>query len=565
MSSELEAGMGAIPRAFEVRPAGPVAVVIPTYNHSHFLADAIASVERQTVRAAELIVVDDGSSDHPEDVVAQFPGVRFIRQDNKGLSAARNKGLSAARSDKVVFLDADDLLAPDAIASGLACFRRHPDAGFVYGAHRMVNAEGAPISKVKFEEIGPDPFVSFLKGNCIGMHATVLYDRQRLMARGGFNEKLRRCEDYDLYLRLSLKHPVASHPTLVADYRWHGANMSDGIMGMLNSVLRVQGAFAELARQDPTRSRAFDEGREIWRAYYSERRLDQIRVEQGLGRKLTSAAAAFRASPRFMFGRLASLTARKLSRRAPRFTQTVRHLTGRKGVSAPRVGSFRFGDFASVAPACADFGYSRGLPIDRYYVEAFLTRRSADIHGRALEIGDASYCRRFGKVAHQDVLHVDANAAEATITGDLSQTGVLPLGVFDCMIVTQTLHYIYDMAAAIKQMHKALKPGGVLLLTSPGISRLYRLARREDHARSVDRGDWKDTWYWSLTEASIRRLFCEAFGDENCEVGVHGNVYAASCFLQGLALEEVDRKKLDVLDPSFPVILTVRARKAVQS
>ena len=472
MSSELEAGMGAIPRAFEATPGGPVAVVIPTYNHSRFLADAIASVERQTVPAAEIIVVDDGSSDHPEDVAAQFPGVRFIRQDNEGLAAARNTGLAAACSNKVVFLDADDLLAPDAIASGLACFRRHPDAGFVYGAHRMVNAEGTPISNVKYEQIGRDAFASFLRGNCIGMCATVLYDRQKILACGGFNETLRRCEDYDLYLRLSLKHPVASHPTLVADYRWHGANMSTDILGMLNSVLRVQGAFAELARQDPTRSCAFDEGREIWRAYYSERCLDQIRMEQGLGRKLASAAAAIRASPRFALTRLASMTVRKVARRAPRsLSQAVRQLTGRQGSSAPRVGSFRFGDFASVAPACADFGYSRGLPIDRYYIEAFLAERSADIRGRVLEIGDASYCRRFGKVAHQDVLHVDANAAEATIIGDLSQTDVLPLGAFDCMIVTQTLHLIYDMPAAIREMHNALKPGGVLLLTSPGISR----------------------------------------------------------------------------------------------
>jgi glycosyltransferase involved in cell wall biosynthesis len=143
----------------------PVAVVIPTYNHSRFLADAIASVERQTVHASEIIVVDDGSTDHPEYVATQFPGVRFIRQDNRGLAAARNTGLMAASSDKVVFLDADDLLAPDAIESGLACFSRHSDAGFVYGAHRMVNAEGAPISKVKFEEIGPDPFATFVKAN----------------------------------------------------------------------------------------------------------------------------------------------------------------------------------------------------------------------------------------------------------------------------------------------------------------------------------------------------------------------------------------------------------------
>jgi glycosyltransferase involved in cell wall biosynthesis len=223
--------MGAIPEASGATPTCPVAVIIPTYNHSRFLADAIASVERQTVRAAEIIIVDDGSTDHPEDVVTRFPGVRFIRQDNKGLAAARNTGLRAARGDKVVFLDADDLLAPDAIESGLACFIRYPDAGFVYGAYRVVNAEGVPISKVKFEEIGPDAFASFLKGNCIGMHATVLYDRERIVACGGFNETLRRCEDYDLYLRLSLKHPVACHPTLTAYYRWHGGNMSADFNG----------------------------------------------------------------------------------------------------------------------------------------------------------------------------------------------------------------------------------------------------------------------------------------------------------------------------------------------
>jgi SAM-dependent methyltransferase len=452
-----------------------------------------------------------------------------------------------------VFLDADDLLAADAIESGLACFRRHPDAGFVYGAHRVVNGKGVPISEVKFEEIGPDAFASFLAGNCIGMHATVVYDRERIVACGGFNETLRRCEDYDLYLRLSLKHPVACHPTLVADYRWHGGNMSADFMSMLNSVLRVQGAFADLAHRDPVRARAFDKGRKVWRAYYSKECLDRMRTERGVGRKLASATAAVRASPIFALRRLAPMLLRKLARPAPpALRQRARQLIRRRGSAAPRVGPFRFGDFASVRPACPDFGYSRGLPIDRYYVEAFLAERSADIRGRALEIGDASYCRRFGKVAHQDVLHVDAGAPEATITGDLSRTGVLPLGVFDCMVVTQTLHLIYDMPAAIGEMRKALKPGGVLLLTSPGISR-------------IDRGDWKDTWYWSLTEASIRRLFYEAFGDENCEVGVHGNVYAASCFLQGLALEEVDRKKLDVLDPSFPVVLTVRARKAVQS
>jgi hypothetical protein len=107
---------------------------------------------------------------------------------------------------------------------------------------------------------------------------------------------------------------------------------------------------------------------------------------------------------------------------------------------------------------------------------------------------------------------------------------------------------IYDMRAAVAEMHKALKPGGVVLLTVPGISQ-------------VDRGEWGSTWYWALTPAAATRLFAEAFGYENVEVESHGNVYAATTFLQGLALEEVDRRKLDIADPAYPVVVTVRAQK----
>lgn len=535
-----QAAPGAIPDASEVVRTGSVAVVIPTYNHSRFLAESIGSVMQQTVRATEIVVVDDGSSDHPEDVVAQFPGVRFIRQENRGLAAARNTGLRAVRSDRVLFLDADDLLLPGAIETGLACFRSHPEAGFVYGAYRRIDPNGVPATAAIFTEIGADAFASFLKGNCIGMHATVLYDRERIIACGGFNEALPRCEDYDTYLRLSLRHPVACHPAVVADYRWHGGNMSADTGTMLKWALQVQGAFANIARGDPLRAQAFDEGRRFWRSHYSLQGLDRMRSQAGVGPKLAAAAAALRASPVCFVRTLVGMVRRKLVR-----------LTRQRWFSGGGFGAFRFGDFAAIRPVCADFGFSRGLPIDRYYVEAFLARHSADIRGRALEVGDAAYCERFGRVSHQDVLHVNNGVPQATITGDLSRAGVLPRGVFDSMVITQTLHMIYDMPAAVRELYAGLKPGGILLLTCPGISR-------------VDRADWKDTWYWSLTEASVRRMFSEVFGDDNCEFDIYGNVYSATCFLHGLGLGEVDEKKLDVLDAGFPVILTVRAHKPVQ-
>lgn len=216
----------------------------------------------------------------------------------------------------------------------------------------------------------------------------------------------------------------------------------------------------------------------------------------------------------------------------------------------PRPGRIDFGDLGRTRPVSANFGWDRGTPIDRVYLERFLDANRADMRGRALEIGDASYCRRFGSgVTRQDVLHVDPANRDATIVGDLSQPDVLAAEGFDCLLITQTLHLIFDMGQAAAQLHRALAPGGVLLLTVPGIT-------------PVDRHEWGDSWYWSLTAAAVRRLFEPLFGAENLRIEAYGNVYAATCFLQGLAAEEVDRAKLDPVDPAFPVVVALRARKA---
>ena len=141
-----------------------------------------------------------------------------------------------------------------------------------------------------------------------------------------------------------------------------------------------------------------------------------------------------------------------------------------------------------------------------------------------------------------------ADNPAATIVGDLSQPGTLPAAAFDCLVLTQTLHLIFDMQAAVVEMHRALKPGGVLLLTVPGISR-------------IDRGAWGADWFWSLTAAAAARLFGNVFGTHNVRVEDHGNVFAATAFLQGLAVEEIDIAKLAYHDACYPVIVVVRAQK----
>jgi SAM-dependent methyltransferase len=167
-----------------------------------------------------------------------------------------------------------------------------------------------------------------------------------------------------------------------------------------------------------------------------------------------------------------------------------------------------------------------------------------------LEIGNDAYTRRFGggRVSVRDVLDVETGNPRATIVDDLATGGHLPSNSFDCVIITQTLHLIFDVRAAVDTLHRILKPGGVVLASVPGISQIHHR--------------WKDTWYWSFTEPSMRRLFSERFGASELQVRTRGNVLAASALLYGLAREELSREELDADDPLYAVIVTIRGRKS---
>jgi SAM-dependent methyltransferase len=206
------------------------------------------------------------------------------------------------------------------------------------------------------------------------------------------------------------------------------------------------------------------------------------------------------------------------------------------------------------APACQPlsrvFGYDRGTPIDRYYIEKFLQSNSNDISGRLLEIGDASYTRRFGtNLSHVDVLHAMPGNPHATLIGDLATGHGIPHAAFDCIILTQVLPFIFDVRGAVAACHRALKPGGVVLATVPGISQISR--------HDMDR--WGD--FWRFTDRSARQLFEEAFGAGQIEVETFGNVAVATKFLQGLALEEINPEELESNDPDFQLIITIKAKR----
>jgi glycosyltransferase involved in cell wall biosynthesis len=529
-----------------------VGVVITTYNHAHFLRDALDSVRAQTRAADAIVVVDDGSTDNPASVTAAYPDVHLIRQDNRGLAAARNAGLAAVGTTHVVFLDADDRLEPEAIAAGLGCFARIPGCGFVYGGHRYIDAAGHEIGE-RFEPPGDEPYLNLLRRNFIGMHATVMYRRDLLVELGGFDERLRRCEDYDVYLRMAQRHPVAAYPDLVADYRLHGQNMSADHGAMLRTALDVHARHAPSSSGDPRMRAAWSEGRRRWREMYAEemaaaryrrrQKGEPLRESLSVLAKITAAAPAV--AVRQAIGgarrRVAGVLPGRLRARLLAST------------AVPAFGRVRFGDLRRVTPISQSFGFDRGLPVDRYYIERFLARHASNIVGRVLEVGDDSYTRRFGgsRVTRSDVLHVRAGNPRATLIGDLTDPAVLPEKAFDCIILTQTLQLIEDVRLAVARLHRALAPGGAVLVTAPGISQ-------------IDRGEWGSTWFWSFTPTALQRLFAKEFGSGAVMVEDYGNVFAATAFLQGLAVEELDTRDLDALDHAYPVIVAVRAtRRAV--
>jgi len=231
----------------------------------------------------------------------------------------------------------------------------------------------------------------------------------------------------------------------------------------------------------------------------------------------------------------------RLHSAARRAYRRANRMLGRRGSRTRR----RIG-LRSAEPASMLFGLDRGRPIDRFYIERFLRANAADIRGRVLEVAEPTYTEWFGTgVERSDVLHVQPGDPRATLVGDLTTGEGIPDAAFDCIVLTQTLHVIYDVRAALQGAHRALKPGGVLLATLPGISQISR----------VDMDAWGD--WWRFTSASARRLFGEVFDD--FEVEAHGNVLAAAAFLYGLAQEELEPDELELRQPDYELLITVRA------
>ena len=208
----------------------------------------------------------------------------------------------------------------------------------------------------------------------------------------------------------------------------------------------------------------------------------------------------------------------------------------------------RWGNLRRRRPFSSDWGFDRGQPVDRHYIEEFLSARRDDIRGAVLEVGDPEYTRLLGgsSVTSSDVVDMSQSDA-ATIVADLAAPGSLPPRRFDCVIVTQTLQYVADPAAAVANLWGALAEGGTLLLTVPCLQRI------DPDLPGVDR--------WRFTPLGLEQLIGRGCPDGNAEVVGYGNVLVCVAFLMGLAADELRAAELEERDPDFPLIACARVRK----
>lgn len=554
-----------------------VSSIIIFYNAEKFFQESIESVFAQTYDNWELLLVDDGSTDGSTAIAQQYTQqypekVRYLEHEghqNQGMSATRNLGIRNARGKYIAFLDADDVWLPFKLEQQVSIMEAQP-AAMVYGRTQYwYSWTGDPedMQRDYVSSVGVEPNTlvkpPVLLTSCVLVPeaqavtpppSDILLRRDVVERLGGFQESFKGIyqmfEDQAFFTKLYLQESV-----FVADECWEKYRMHPD-------------SFCAIA----TKSGHYHFIRQFFlnwvEEYFSKQGIEDVNLWQALRQELFpyrhpflhNLIQATQHQRKYMKELLKRIGRKTLF--ASVYDRLRAQLQGRSYTPPP--GHLSFGDLRRLTPISPDWGYDRGDPIDRFYVEQFLADHRTDIRGRVLEIEDDNYTRRFGgsRVTYSDVLHVKEGNPYATLIGDLTCTEQFPPNTFDCILLTQTIQVIYDVKAVVQTLYHALKPGGIVLATVPGITQVSHYSPEQTtDGWTHDTDNWSDYWCWSFTTLSIQRLFEEKFPAANVRVQSYGNVLSAISLLQGVAVEELQPKELEYCDPNYQVIIAVRAVK----
>lgn len=240
MSSTPPAAAGAAPAPAAPMVNGMVSFVIPNYNHARYLGQAIESALAQTYPNIEVVVVDDGSTDDSSAVAAAFGDrIRYIYQQNAGLSAARNTGVGAARGEYIALLDADDMVEPAYAERLLAALAQAPNAVGAYCGFRFVDQDNKPQARIEQRTMAPEVLYGALLNGNYWVPESLLARRACYQAMGEFDTSLRACEDWDVWLRFSRHYMLVGIDEALIRYRVVVGSMSSNPRRMLDNRLAV--------------------------------------------------------------------------------------------------------------------------------------------------------------------------------------------------------------------------------------------------------------------------------------------------------------------------------------
>ena len=475
----------------------------------------LESVLRQTTGPSEVVLVTDPTTPpSSRDWLTALTRARscgIVHSDSALPGAIRNAGVRVTSAPLIMGLDAGDRLSPSFHESACKAMDRAPGIAVVSSWIERLG----PGSRQ--EVVSPDDCsLGAVIGDTEVLHSASVFRREAWDSLGGFDESLPALEDYDFWLRVlhgGGRAAIVSHPLLVRRLRSDALYRRAWEPALHDRALRlVQSKHAALFAMDPTGAL---QGRELQLQSLADRYRRALAARDEGVRELESLKAALELE----------------SGQPTRPPQPV-----------------DLGELRRTTPVARNWGYERGTPIDRHYIERFLERHSGDIRGAVLEIQEPDYTSRFGgnRVTRSDVLDINPANPSATVISDLRCAGNIPSSSYDCIILTQTLHVIDDMRSVIGECARLLAPGGVLLATLPCASRVC-----------LEYGDEDD--FWRVTEAGARVLFSSAFPADGLDVRAHGNVLTLAAFLYGLACHELQPAEFEAHDPYFPLLVTIRA------
>ena len=530
-----------------------MSAVIPFLNGEQFLRDAIESVSAQTYANWELLLVDDGSNDGSTAIALEYasayPGkIRCLEHEghrNLGASASRNLGIRNAKGEYIAFLDADDVWLPRKLEQQVEILESHPTAGMLCGpviawhswngrsssgARDSVRVLGMEYNKV----FAPPTLLRYFVCDDSATPGTgsLLVRREIVNSVGGFQEDFRGLyDDQAFYAKVCVVAPILVTDKCSFKYRKHPGSMcSTAIRGKRYLSARLT-YLRWLAGYLSARGVADEE---LWKA---------LRRQLWLVRHPALAAALRRVVG--ISGALRHPSAAALLMRPQSVKQAGKRV--RDSVALLGVPEVRARMAIGCEPLSQSWGFDRGLPIHRYYVECFLREAAGDVHGDCLEFQEDSYTTRFGGSAVRtlDVLHLDASNPHATIVADLTQPNDVPSDRFDCIICTHVLHLVGEVDTLVRELRRILKPGGVLLVATPLVSmcgpRSHELCR--------------------LTPEGLQLVLKRAFGEGKVGVRAYGNSLTAAGEIRGLVAGEFSAAELDLEDARFAVEVCARAVK----